>query len=134
MSRTNSRPGKPLIIAQRGQGLAFGLPGNPLAHFVCLNLHVRVALEAWQGFPASSLFQQGLLEADLEADGHPRETFWPAVARSAGGGTGLTPLRWRGSGDLTPLARANALLRVKPGSRAVPRGTGIEFAPTVGSL
>ena len=49
VSKTSLRPGKPLIVARRGNQIAFGLPGNPLAHFVCLNLFVRVALERFSG-------------------------------------------------------------------------------------
>jgi molybdopterin molybdotransferase len=35
------RPGKPLIFAQKGGTLAFGLPGNPLSHFVCFHLKCK---------------------------------------------------------------------------------------------
>jgi molybdopterin molybdotransferase len=130
VSRTNTRPGKPLLVAWRGPMLAFGLPGNPLAHFVCLNLYVRAALAAGQGLSSPPLFRQGLLAEDLPAGAHPRETFWPAIWEPVEGVARLTPLPWASSGDLTPLARANALLRVRPATVALPRGASIEFVPT----
>jgi molybdopterin biosynthesis enzyme len=42
----------------------------------------------------------------------------------------LTPLRWRSSGDLTPLAAANALLRFPAGAAGLTRGSRVEFLRT----
>jgi len=128
--RTTARPGKPLIVAQRGGALAFGLPGNPLAHFVCLNLYVRAALEAWAGQGAPSMFHTGVTAADLVTGGHAEETFWPAHWRLVNGAVALTPLRWSSSGDQTPLATANALIRVNAGFQRLARGSRVEFVST----
>ncbi len=126
VSRTNTRPGRPLIVAQRGYTLALGLPGNPLGHFVCLNLYARTALEAWSGRPVKSPFVEGLLAADLEGGANARETFWPARSRIEGGRLHFAPLGWRSSGDLTALAAADALLRLKPGVSRLTRGSPVE--------
>jgi molybdopterin molybdotransferase len=131
VSKTTMRPGKPLIVARRGNALAFGLPGNPLAHFVCLSLFVRVALEKFSGRPVENLFQRGVLASELKADSNARETFWPAVYETREGKFELNPLRWRSSGDLTPLATANALIRVHSGRENVAAGTEIEFVSTI---
>lgn len=129
VSKTTARPGKPLIVAQRGSTVAFGLPGNPLAHFVCLNLYVRAALEAWSGQRRITEFQSGLLAEELAAGGNARETFWPAHWQLDGGSARLTPLRWSSSGDLTALATANALIRVGSGEAGFKRGSRVEFLP-----
>ena len=130
VSKTTARPGKPLIVAQRGGTLAFGLPGNPLAHFVCLNLYVRAALETWSGQRHLWSFQRGVLADDLPAGGHVRETFWPAHWQIQDGVATLRPLRWSSSGDLTALTTANALIRVTAGVRSLARGSRVEFACT----
>ena len=130
VSKTTARPGKPLIVAQRGGTLAFGLPGNPLAHFVCLNLYVRAALEAFAGQSDKTAFVTGVLAADLAAGGHARETFWPARWMLQDGSAMLTPLRWSSSGDLTSLATANALIRVSAGVGQFQRGSRVEFVRT----
>jgi molybdopterin molybdotransferase len=130
ISKTTARPGKPLIVAQHGNKVAFGLPGNPLAHFVCLNLYVRAALEAWAGRPGESIFQTGVLMTELPADGNARETFWPAHWQSRDGVATLTPLRWSSSGDLTSLASANALIRVTAGAQRLERSRWVEFVST----
>ena len=130
-SKTNLRPGKPLIVARRGNAIAFGLPGNPLAHFVCLNLFVRVALDGFSGRGPSNIFQRGTLATTLESDRNARETFWPARHESHAGRIQLAPLRWSSSGDLTSLSMANALVRVMPGAADLDAGAEVEFVPTI---
>lgn len=100
------RPGKPLIVGRRGEEWAFGLPGNPLSHFVCLHVFVDVALTAMQGASVAPTRFRGPVLADV--NGNPRETWWPASEET----TGLRPLRWASSGDMTALGTANALVRV----------------------
>ncbi len=100
------RPGKPLIVARRGDEWAFGLPGNPLSHFVCLHVFVDAALSAVRGGFGAPVLRQGPV-VDAVA-GNARETWWPAVEEREG----LRPLPWTSSGDLTPLASADALVRV----------------------
>jgi molybdopterin molybdotransferase len=130
ISRTTTRPGKPLIFAARGPLLAFGLPGNPLAHFVCLNLYVRAALLGLGGLEECVGFTPGRLAVDFDAGASDRETLWPARYSLAGGEAALTPLPWRSSGDLTALASANALARIPPATGSLTHGTRINFLPT----
>ena len=130
VSKTTTRPGKPLIVARRENQIAFGLPGNPLAHFVCLNVFVRVALERFSGHGNISPFQTGTLAAKLDSDPNARETFWPARFDLQHGRAQLMPLRWSSSGDLTSLATANALIRVKAGGEDLAAGAEVEFVPT----
>jgi len=129
LAKTNTRPGKPLLFGVRGASLAFGLPGNPLAHFVCLNLFVRAALDALTGAPASAVFREGTLATAWQDEPSPRETLWPARLDAGGRTVALTPLPWTSSGDLTPLANANAILRIPPDSPALPAGTAVSHLP-----
>jgi len=127
LSRTGLRPGKPLIVASRRGAVAFGLPGNPLAHFVCLNVFVRAAIERLCGLAPANPFALGVLGEALPADGQARETLWPARMTLEEGHVMLWPLRWASSGDLTSLAEANALLRVPAGARLVEKGAVMSF-------
>ncbi|MHB1309484.1 MAG: hypothetical protein ACYC23_20620, partial [Limisphaerales bacterium] len=90
----------------------------------------RPALDAWSGLPSGTVFQHGVLAAELEADGYPRETFWPARWSLNQGAIRLVPLRWSSSGDLTSLATANALIRVAAGTKLLKSGSQVEFVPT----
>lgn len=113
------RPGKPVIIGRRGEEWAFGLPGNPLSHFVCLHLFVAATVAAMEGgSPRPRIRNRAVATA---VAGNLRETWWPSIAESRS----VRPLRWRSSGDLTSLARADALLRVPPSGLAA--GEDAEF-------
>lgn len=128
--RTTTRPGKPMIFGSCEAALAFGLPGNPLAHFVCLNLYVRQALEGFSGVGRRTGFAPGWLAVELSASPNPRETLWPARLAPGVDGARLTPLPWRSSGDLTALATTNALLRLPPRTEGLPAGAAVEFIAT----
>jgi molybdopterin molybdotransferase len=116
------RPGKPLIVGRRGEEWAFGLPGNPLSHFVCLHVFVDLALAAMRGESGAPVIGRGRLLG--EVPGNPRETCWPGLEET----TGLRPLQWVSSGDLTALATANALVRVPISGLAA--GSEAEFIRT----
>lgn len=132
ISRTRLRPGKPHIFAVAEDGrLAFGLPGNPLAHFICLNLFVRAAIEALAGEPAREVFHRGEMSKDFDAGSNRRETLWPACVSFEGGRQVLRPLRWNNSGDLTCLSRTNALLRVPARTGQIPAGAEVSYATTI---
>ena len=110
-----SRPGKPFIAASLEGRLAFGLPGNPLAHFVCFHLFVKRVLALLAGTAPTYLIRATLDEDSLLED-NPRETWWPACLSHANNTKlVITPLPWRDSSDLTVLALADALVRIPPG-------------------
>jgi molybdopterin molybdotransferase len=130
VQRTTTRPGKPMIFGSRDGSVAFGLPGNPLAHFVCLHLYVRQALWRFSGATDAPDFCVGVLAADLAAEANERETLWPARLEMVEGQVRLTLLRWQSSGDLTSLSAANALVRIPPNAGPLSRGARLFFLPT----
>jgi molybdopterin molybdotransferase len=121
-SQVNVRPGKPLIFGVSKGRVAFGLPGNPLSHFVCFHFAVAAALATLTGEKAPS-FRRGQLAVPLDDAACPRETLWPARLDLAG----LHPLPWASSGDVTCLAEANALVRVPPNCHSMTAGAAVDF-------
>lgn len=120
-----SRPGKPFIAASRDGRLAFGLPGNPLSHFVCFHLFVKRVLARLAGAEATSLVRATLApRAEVRPD--PRETWWPCVWADEGAQRRVLPLPWRDSSDLTVLGAAEGLLRVPAATGA---GAEVEVLP-----
>jgi molybdopterin molybdotransferase len=105
--RVNSRPGRPLIFATRGAQIAFGIPGNPLSHWVCHHAFVRHALARLAGLPRPTCIR--VKPAPEPPSTGPR-TWTLARVEWLADGPRIEPLRWLHSGDLTPLATANALL------------------------
>jgi molybdopterin molybdotransferase len=123
-NRLNVRPGAPLIFGVNGRRIAFGLPGNPVSHFVCFHIFVAAALRGLTGAKAQK-FLEGTLASKLADAPNSRETFLPARWDTAG----LHPLKWMSSGDVTCLAEANALIRVPPNSDPMDAGVKVEFLP-----
>ena len=108
----NLRPGKPLVFATRGEQVAFILPGNPVSHFVTMQVAVRLALERFAGAEASwPLVNLRLAEA-FNHRPDARETFWPGRVAVVNGELVVRALRWQSSGDVTGLTGANALLQL----------------------
>ena len=129
-SQVNVRPGRPLIFGINGGAgvpasrVAFGLPGNPLSHFVCFHLFVAAALKKLVG-EEPRRFLRGRLAAKLHDAPNPRETLWPARLDL----TGLHPLAWASSGNVTCLAETNALVRVAANRGSIEAGTEVDYLP-----
>ena len=130
-SKVPIRPGRPTMFGVKGRRIAFGLPGNPLAHFVCFHLFVGPAMALLAGGRMPG-FLRGRLATRLDDAANSRETLWPARLELAGGQARLHPLAWHSSGDVTCLTEANALLRVPPNCKEMEPGAEIEFLPANG--
>lgn len=109
-SRVNSRPGRPLIFATRGNQVAFGLPGNPLAQWTCHHAFVRRAIARQMGLPPLALRRLPFSMPVTERV----PTWTPAVCSTEPDPPAIHPLPWKDSGDLTPLVAANALVLSDP--------------------
>jgi molybdopterin molybdotransferase len=122
-----SRPGKPLIVARKNGVLAFGLPGNPLSHFVCFQLFVRRAIVRFAGEQPPALLRVRVADAKT-IRANPRESWLPCRVAFDNAAITARTLPWRDSSDLTALAQVQGLLRVPP-EGLEPAGTG-ELLPT----
>ena len=131
--QVNVRPGKPLLFGIDGARVAFGLPGNPLSHFVCFHFAVAPALARLAGGSAPA-FLRAPLAANLDDEPCPRETIWPARLEWNAGAPRLRPLVWASSGDLACLPAANALIRVPANQGSLAQGAEVEFLPAHGMI
>ena len=116
--RVNLRPGKPLTFATRGTQAAFVIPGNPVSHFVCYHVAIRLAVELLAGLPESWNLLSLPIDGGEPVKPDSRETFWPAKVSVRDGGLVVAPVRWSTSGDTFSLAGTNALARVNATSPA----------------
>ncbi len=114
------QPGQPLVFGRARGRFFFGLPGNPASTMVTFEVFARAALELLAGQEEVSLHMP---LAHLTRDFHHRAgltRFLPA--RLSGDGAEVTPVEWRGSGDIPALTRANAFLVAEAGRAEYPRG------------
>lgn len=102
-----TRPGKPLLVARRDGCIAFGLPGNPLSHWVCFHVFVARALARAAGRPPVHL-ETHLLETPRASAASAR-SWVPSrlVSTSEGPRVRLFPAAH--SGDLRPLVEADTV-------------------------
>lgn len=110
VARVNSRPGRPLIVAVRGAQVAFGLPGNPLSHFVCYGVFVTRALARLCGRPVPELWKARLIGQVQPTAPDPRPTWTPGLMRRTPEGWEVEALSWNHSGDTRSLCAANCLI------------------------
>jgi len=149
--RVKIKPGKPIwfgcfrpdfdqrsaesVVSNGRVTLVFALPGNPLASLVGYQLFVLPALRKLQGHPGATPDPMtGQLACDYCSRGD-RPTYVPSYAEQLSGGqTVVTPLRWRGSADQSPIAAANCLACFPAGQQEFTMGQTVELIPFVTSL
>lgn len=114
----NVRPGKPLIFGVKPDGVAFGLPGNPLSHWASFHTFVRPAIARLRGEMLRSQEIRATLAndpgdlADARPTNHPAQLYWEnGEARVR-----LHP--WSASGNVRVMADANALVHLPAGTPA----------------
>jgi molybdopterin molybdotransferase len=105
--RVAMRPGKPLLVARRGEQWVLGLPGNPVSSFVTAFLFGLPLLRKLAGARAFlPTPHQLMLAAPLPAGESRLE-----LVRARYDGRSIAPLAERDSSALRSLAAANALIR-----------------------
>lgn len=110
------QPGKPILLAHRGNGWLVGLPGNPLSALVGWRMFVRPLAEALAGDP-DAFGEEPLLALLTEpaSNGGDRTQLRPAVLARSDFGASVRIVPWQGSHDVVAGAGANALARLERG-------------------
>lgn len=102
------RPGKPTWFGTMGEQVVLGLPGNPASATVCAHLFLKTLMGVNEGLT----FAKAKLTEALPSNG-PRETYMRAFAKlTQTGQLEVTPFPRQDSSLLTPLTKANVLIRL----------------------
>lgn len=122
--RIAMRPGKPLIHGAIGETRILGLPGNPVAAYVCGLVFLAPLLRALQGDPKAGEDQTeaAICGAGLPANKGRRDFMRATLTKDAGGRLIATPQPMQDSSLLTELVRSQALLIREPGAPAAKAG------------
>jgi molybdopterin molybdotransferase len=106
------RPGKPLMLGQRGALLAIGLPGNPVSSMVCGLIFVLPVIRKLLGQPDPDMIarEPAILGRDLPANDLREEYMRARLSRDEGGRLVATPFASQDSSIQRLLAEAEALL------------------------
>ena len=112
--KVKQKPGKPLFFAQyiedEHRCFLLGLPGNPAAVYVCMQIYGKVLLDALQNQDQSINWFSGTLTHELKSDA--RERFLRMQAYYEHGQLELKSLAKQQSHMLSNLMQANCLVRV----------------------
>lgn len=120
------QPGQPLVFGRAQDKFFFGLPGNPASTMVTFELFARPAIALLAGATPETAAHLPLALGHLTQPFHHRPgmtRFLPAEARDAK----VTPVAWKGSGDIPALCRANAYLIADPEKPDYAAGDLISF-------
>lgn len=123
------KPGKPTVFGWRADRFVFGLPGNPVSTIVAFQLFVRPLIRTLLRLAAP---QTVLLEATLESEARcdpARAACVPASVRFEDGRYRLALVPWKGSSDITGLAKANAYVMIPRQDGVLEAGSQVRFIP-----
>ncbi len=123
--RVNMRPGKPLTFGTYRSVPFVGLPGNPVSSFVSFLVFVKPAIDRLSGLLATHRrMAKARLQEDIHSDG--RESYLRACITWDDGEWKARLTGHQGSGNLTSLVAANALLIIPVGVKYLPAGEWVE--------
>ncbi|MBO1324084.1 molybdopterin molybdotransferase MoeA [Acetobacter sp. TBRC 12305] len=120
------RPGKPLLSGRLGNTPVIGLPGNPVAAFVCSVVFVVPAIQAMMGMHVSPQPQtEAAILASAVRENDERQDFLRATLCEdpQGGLPRVTPFARQDSAQLNILAQSQALVLRPPHAPAQDAGT-----------
>ena len=124
------KPGRPMSFGQIGDCVVLGLPGNPVAVFVCFLIYVRPVLARLAGgrwpepvrFPLPASFTQ---KKKLG-----RREFWRARrVRTNEGGLQVAKFLRDGSGLISSLRESDGMIEVAEEVEEVRAGDIVNFIP-----
>lgn len=127
------KPGRPMSFGQIGDCVVLGLPGNPVAVFVCFLIYVRPVLTRLAGgawpepprFPLPAAFTQNKKVG--------RREFWRAkLTQGSDGRFQIAKFPRDGSGLISSLREADGLIEVVEDVTEVKQGDLVDFIPFAG--
>ena len=126
--RVQMRPGAPLGFGSLHGKPWIGLPGNPVSTMVTFELFVRPAIRRLSGHPLPFRRTVPVVVQEAIALGPKLRHYLRAIVQAdqPGGGLSARLTGPQGSGILTSMARANALLIVPEDMPAVPVGAVLQ--------
>ncbi len=120
------KPGRPLALGLRDGVPVFGLPGNPVASFVCAVIFARPALAVLAGAPWPEPVAM-TLPAAFEKDKKPGRREYLRARIGAEGG--VETFASEGSGRISGLSWAQGLVELPDGAARIRPGDPVRFLP-----
>lgn len=124
------KPGRPLMFGQIGDTIVVGLPGNPVAVFVCFLMYVHPLLRRLGGahwpeprrYPLPATFA-------VPSRKRGRREFWRGTTVATSSGLAVDKFARDGSGLISGLRAADGLIDIGEDIAAVEPGQLVDFLP-----
>jgi len=124
------KPGRPLMLGQIGNTAVVGLPGNPVAVFVCFLIYVWPVIRQLGGATWREPRRFSLPAAfSFENRKVGRREFWRATTRQTMNGMVVEKFARDGSGLISGLRAADGLIDVPEDVPAIAEGQHVDFIP-----
>lgn len=124
------KPGRPMMFGQIGGSIVAGLPGNPVAVFVCFLMYVWPLLRRLSGAPWPEPRRFPMRAAfDFPNRKVGRREFWRGMLVETADGLVVDKFARDGSGLITGLRMADGLIDVPEEMGEVKRGDMVAFLP-----
>lgn len=124
------KPGRPMSFGQIGDCVVLGLPGNPVAVFVCFLLYVRPVLAALAGGIWQEPTRYPLAATFSEKKKLGRREFWRArLTKGPDGRVRVAKFDRDGSGLIASLRESDGLVEVAEDVAEVHDGDVVDFIP-----
>ena len=124
------KPGRPLMLGQIGSTVVVGLPGNPVAVFVCFLVYVWPMLRVLAG---AGWREAGRMPARAQFGfanrKRGRREFWRGMVRVDDGGLVVDKFKRDGSGLISGLRAANCLIEIPEDAGDVQVGDMVRVIP-----
>jgi molybdopterin molybdotransferase len=123
------KPGRPMSFGQVGDCVVLGLPGNPVAVFVCFLIYVRPVLARLAGGTWAEPVRYPIAAAFAQTKKRGRREFWRAQLTLKDGRLAVEKFARDGSGLISSLREADGLIEVTEEVTEVRDGELVDFIP-----
>jgi molybdopterin molybdotransferase len=123
------KPGRPMSFGQIGDCVVLGLPGNPVAVFVCFLIYVRPVLARLAGGTWAEPVRYPVAAAFGQTKKQGRREFWRAKLTLKGGRLAVEKFARDGSGLISSLRESDGLIEVAEEVTEVKNGELVDFIP-----
>lgn len=124
------KPGRPMMFGHIGRSIVVGLPGNPVAVFVCFLMYVWPMLRRLSGAPWPEPRRLQMKAAfDFTNRKVGRREFWRGMLVETADGLAVDKFARDGSGLITGLRTAEGLIDIPEEAGDVKRGDTVAFIP-----
>jgi molybdopterin molybdotransferase len=124
------KPGRPMMFGQIGRSVVLGLPGNPVAVFVCFLMYVWPLLRRLSGAPWPEPRRLPMKAAfDFPNRKVGRREFWRGMLVETAEGLAVDKFQRDGSGLISGLRMADGLIDIPEDVPEVKRGDTVAYLP-----